>query len=229
MSKENPIIERVAESPTPEPGPATRDISKIVAILALLGLLICLISHYRSGVVINWSRTKDFTDAVSHVIQSLAIITGGLWAYFKFRKSRTFQESLIPGVVGKFVTIDDRSYLIINTQVKNVGESRIDLLSASALIVFEYLLSPGEDIHTVAEKRITSFDVFEDKDQYIEPNEIIERTRFIAIPSPLRLGYRLEIEVISSSGFTWRSSTIVEKSSSGVNIASSVAATLEGG
>jgi hypothetical protein len=217
MAQENPLVDIVAEAPSPESGSKKQNIIKALGVLSLLGFLICLITHY-SGVVIDWSRTKDFTDALNHVVQSLAIIAGGIWAYFKFRKSRTFQESLIPGVVGRFAAIDDRNYLIVNTQVKNVGSSRVTFSSASALIIFEYLPSPGEDIHTVADERITSFDIFEARDQYIEPNEIIERTRFIAIPSPLKLGYRLEIEVISSSSFAWRSSTIVDKSSLSVNI-----------
>jgi len=52
-----------------------------------------------------------------------------------------------------------------------------------------------------------------DKDRYIEPNEIIEGHRFIAIPNPLKLAYRLEVEVASIAGFTWRASHIVDKSS----------------
>jgi hypothetical protein len=217
MSKEREPAYLPAEVRNPQSGPQSQIIVKTIAALGALSFLVCLITHY-SGVVVDWSHTKDFTDAANHVIQSLAIIAGGIWAFFKFRKSRTFQESLVPGVVGRFAAIDSRNYLIINTQVKNVGTSRVSFSQASALIIFEYLPSQGQDIHTVADQRITSFDIFEDEEQFIEPNEIMERTRFIAIPSPLSLGYRLEVEVISSSGFTWRSSTIIDKSSLGGNI-----------
>jgi len=78
---------------------------------------------------------------------------------------------------------------------------------------FEYYPSSQNEIHTVADNRLTSFEVFGDKDRYIEPNEIIEGQRFIAIPNPLKLAYRLEVEVASIAGFTWRASHIVDKSS----------------
>jgi hypothetical protein len=51
------------------------------------------------------------------------------------------------------------------------------------------------------------------KERYIEPNEIMETQRFISIPGPLKLAYRLEVEILSQSGFTWSAATIVDKSS----------------
>ena len=80
------------------------------------------------------------------------------------------------------------------------------------MIVFEYISQLDPAIITVADKRLTAFDVFNEKDRYIEPNEIIESQRLIAIPKPLKSAYRLELEILSDSGYTWRATTIVDKS-----------------
>lgn len=100
----------------------------IAGLIALL-LFICLVRNY-SALTINWTKTKDLTDAFRNVTQGLAFIAGGVWAYFKFRKGRTFQESLVPDVAGRFVFIDGTAYLAATTEVKNVGLSKIELSQA---------------------------------------------------------------------------------------------------
>ena len=87
-------------------------------------LVLCLVVHYSSSGV-DWARTRDFTEAFANVSQSLALIGGGVWAYFKFAKGRTFQDRLIPNVSGKFVAIDGSVFLIVTAQLKNVGLSGI--------------------------------------------------------------------------------------------------------
>src|SRR6185295_3071604 len=87
-------------------------------------LLLCLVAHY-SPITIDWTRTKDFTDAFANLTQSLALIAGGVWAYFKFAKGRTFQDRLIPTVTGKVLSIDGSVFLIVTVQIKNVGLSKL--------------------------------------------------------------------------------------------------------
>jgi Transcriptional regulator containing an amidase domain and an AraC-type DNA-binding HTH domain len=97
-----------------------------VPILGLVSgaLVLCLVGHYGSTTV-DWTKTKDFTEAFVNVTQSLALIAAGLWAYFKFAKGRTFRDRLTPSVSGKFVSIDDSVFLVVTMQLKNVGLSRI--------------------------------------------------------------------------------------------------------
>lgn len=188
-----------------------------IASVILGALLLCLVAHY-SAVTIDWSRTKDFTDAVVNVIQALALIAGGVWAYFKFAKGRTFRERLIATVSGKFVSIGGSVFLSVATQIKNVGLSRITIdQEASSLIIFECIPSKAGQILSVRNIRITSFQVFGDKDRYIEPNENVERQHLIALPSVSRIGYQLEFVVLTISGCAWRAMTIVDRSSLGDN------------
>ena len=180
--------------------------------MAFGALVLCLVAHYGST-TIDWTRTKDFTEAFANVTQTLALIAGGVWAYFKFAKGRTFRDRLIPTVSGKFISIDGSVFLIVATQLQNVGLSRIALdHEASSLIVFEYFPPEPEEIRSVKNIPLTAFQVFGDKDRYIEPNEIVERQTLIALPRLSSIGYQLELNMLSDSGYGWRATTIVDKS-----------------
>ena len=180
--------------------------------MAIGALMFCLLAHYGS-ITIDWTRTKDFTDAFANVTQSLALIAGGVWAYFKFAKGRTFQDRLIPTVNAKIVMIDGTVFLNVTTQIKNVGLAQISFKSkASTLNVFEYIVSETGEITSVVTNRLTSLRVFGDEDKFIEPNELVEREDLIALPGVSTVGYQLEFQVISESGYSWRTTTIARSS-----------------
>lgn len=180
--------------------------------LAIGALLSCLVLHYGS-ITIDWTRTKDFTDAFANVVQSVALIAGGVWAYFKFAKGRTFQDRLIPTVNAEFVLIDGSVFLVVTTQTKNVGSARIAFNpKASTVKIFEYILSDTSQIVSVETKRLGSFTVLGDEDKYIEPNEVVQRQSLIVLPRVSIIGYQLEFEVLSVSGYSWRATTIAGNS-----------------
>ena len=175
-------------------------------------LMLCLVAHYGSATV-DSARTKDFAQAFANVTQSLALIAGGVWAYFKFVKGRTFEDRLNTTVSGKLISIYGSVFLIVTIRLQNVGLSRIAFdQDVSSLEIFEYVPSQGEDILRVKNDLLTSFRVFGDKDRYIEPNEIVERETLIALQVLSKIGYQLELEVSSYSGYAWRTTTVVGKS-----------------
>jgi len=175
-------------------------------------LLFCLVVHYGS-ITIDWTRTKDFTEAFANLTQSLAFIGGGVWAYFKFAKGRTFRDRLTPTVSAKFVLIDGSVFLVVTTRIQNVGLAKIAFNpEASTVIVYDYILSETGKIMSVVSNRLTSFKVFGDEDKYIEPNEMVERQCLIVLPRVSRIGYQLEFEVVSESGYSWRATTIADTS-----------------
>ncbi|HKG59538.1 MAG TPA: hypothetical protein VKB05_07150 [Pyrinomonadaceae bacterium] len=175
------------------------------------GLGLCLVAHY-SSITVDWTRTKDFTEAFASVTQSLALIAG-VWAYFKFVKGRTFRERLTPTVNGKFISIDGSVFLVVTIMFHNVGLSRIAFdQKVSSLTVFACLPSDDEEIVSVKNKWLAVFQVFGDKDRFIEPNEIVERQSLIALPEVSNIGYQLEVEVVTDSGYAWRATTIVDTS-----------------
>jgi len=178
--------------------------------MAFGALVLCLFAHYTT---VDWTRTKDFAEAFASITQSLALIAGGVWAYFKFAKGRTFQERLTPTLTGRLVSIDECVFLVITMQFKNVGLSRIAFdQETSLLAVFEFVPSKTEEILRVNDSLLASFRVFRDKDRYIEPNEVVERQRLFVLPEGPSIGYQLEIEVVTDSGYAWRATTVVDKS-----------------
>ncbi|HYV14209.1 MAG TPA: hypothetical protein VE980_25100 [Pyrinomonadaceae bacterium] len=175
-------------------------------------LVVCLVAHY-SSTTVDWARTKDFAEAFASVSQSLALMAGGVWAYFKFAKGRTFRDRLTTTVSGKLVSMDGSVFLIVTIRLQNVGLSRIAFdQQVSSLDVFEYVPPQAEEILSVKNNQLSSFRVFGNKDRYIEPNEMIERQTLIALPHVSKIGYQLELEVLSNSGYEWRTTTVVGKS-----------------
>jgi hypothetical protein len=84
--------------------------------MVLGALVLCLVAHY-SSTTVDWARTNDFAEAFANVSQSLALIAGGVWAYFKFAKGRTFRDRLNPTVNGKLVSIDGSVFLLGTIQL----------------------------------------------------------------------------------------------------------------
>ena len=145
-------------------------------------------------------------------------VFSGFWAYYKLIKGRSFQDSLSPAISGRFASIDGGVYLVVSIQIKNADSTKVDFNhKGSALIVYEYTVPSETEIHGVTDRRLTTFDLFQPNQQYMEPNEVLELRKFIAIPGPVNLGYRVEVEVSSASGFTWTATDIVDKASMGDN------------
>ena len=116
-------------------------------------------------------------------------------------------------MTGRFVLIDGSVFLIVTTQLHNVGLSRIAFdRELSSLVVFGCVLSEAEEIRSIKNTPLTSFQVFGDKDLHMEPNEILERQTLIALPPVSSIGYQLFLEVLSDSGYGWRATTIVDRS-----------------
>lgn len=210
----SPTLVPAPDEPAPRPLLWFRDNSLPLSGLLLLILVVCLVAHY-SPLRIDWATTHQFTGSIQNVIQVLALCAGGCWAYFKFVKARTFKQSLTPAVSGRFVMLDGMVYLIATVRIKNVGSSRIDFdREASGLILYEYISRADAQVYAVKDKRLASFEVFEmSKERYVEPNEAIEVQQFILIPDQPKLAYRLEADIFSTSGFTWRAMSIVDKAS----------------
>src|SRR4029078_7212056 len=135
----------------PKPLQWIKDNSLPISGLLLLVVLSCLVAHY-SSIEIDWATTHDFTGSIQDIIQVIAFCAAGWWAYFKFIKGRTFQESLTPAVSGRLVSLDGRTYLVATIQIKNVGSSKIDFdREASALIFYEYTSTKDTEIHAVVD------------------------------------------------------------------------------
>jgi len=90
------------KEPDPKPVEWTKDNSLPIIGLLSLAFLFCLVAHY-STTKLDWPTTHQIVSSAQAVVQTLALIVAGIWAYFKFNKERTYQERLIPTITGRFV------------------------------------------------------------------------------------------------------------------------------
>jgi len=201
-----------AGAPEPDPNLVRWLKENAVAVVSLTSLvsLLCLIRHY-IPITIDWSKTKDFTDVFSNATQGVGLIAAGVWAYFKFIKGRTFQETLISNVSGRVLLIDGNAFLIVTTQIKNVGSSKVTLnQELSVLTVFEYVPPRTQEIVIAIDNPLTSLPAFVDKKSHLEPNEGIKTQRLLALPLLSRIAYRLELEIRSDTDYKWQTMSIVD-------------------
>src|SRR4051794_12870338 len=83
---------------------------------------------------------KDALSALQSIATMAALLVGGLWAYFKLFKGRTYTRRLEPAIeIKKTIFTDDYSCLIMKVSIKNVGLTRVDIdMRSSTIDVMSY-------------------------------------------------------------------------------------------
>lgn len=140
----------------------------------------------------------NILDDLEKIFTILAIIIGGLWAYFNYFKGRVYRTRIEPKVSGKVFYKDDSAYLIVSAQLKNVGLSKVNLQKkGSGFRVFKYLggsQPPGA--RTVKYHRLGTFSVFNDH-RWIESGETIKEEQLIRLPKSDDFAFLLEMRIVA--------------------------------
>jgi hypothetical protein len=176
----------------------------VAAIIAL-----AIYNHYSTR-TIDWSKTKDVFDVLKNVATIIAFGAGSVWAYFNFFKGRTYRSRLEPKVSGKIISRNGAYYLIVTAQLENVGLSdvRIDQ-KGSALRVFAYAVGERPSkARSVEQSRLITLSIFEDHG-WIEPGELIEDQRLIAISNVEYIALQIKLRLVSNE-IEWNSAAIIE-------------------
>jgi hypothetical protein len=71
---------------------------------------------------------KTVIDIIGTLITGAAVVVGGVWAYFKFVKGRTFRPRLEVHMFGQWRRVDQRQLLHARIRVKNIGSSNVTLV-----------------------------------------------------------------------------------------------------
>lgn len=184
----------------------------IFALIAIgVGVIIVLaLYNYYSTVTVNWSKTKDVFDVLKNVATIIAFGAGAVWAYFNFFKGRTYRSRLEPKVSGKIISRNGAYYLIVTAQLKNIGLSDVKIdQKGSALRVFAYTFGQRPSkARSVEQSRLITLSVFEDHG-WIEPGELIEDQRLIAIPDVEHVALQIRLRLVSNR-IEWNSAAIIE-------------------
>jgi hypothetical protein len=143
-------------------------------------------------------------ESVAKIIQSAAavaaVIGGALWAYYRFVKSRTFQARLTVGVSGKYHKVEDRTFIVVNATVQNVGAGKAIIKQSGTAI---RLL--GHDSYDklngsakLPEEAIGAYGVFEGHDN-AEPLESFEDCKVIQVHTEPYVAISIELRVVGGS------------------------------
>src|SRR5512132_4173741 len=110
---------------------------------------------------------------VGTAITALAVIIGGIWAYFKFVKGRTYRPRLEVGLFGQWRIINGRPLLQARLTVKNIGASVVTLLQKGTGLRVGML--EGNQPSPPAAQVWRELRVFEvlGEHQWIEPQETV--------------------------------------------------------
>ncbi len=130
-------------------------------------------------------------------LRILAYIVGGLFAYWKFFKGRTFHPRLEPSVTAAARTEAGQVILRVSCKLKNVGLSSIDLdREHSAIRILLRDLPLSSDIAEIewGRKSNLSVDVFQNH-EWIEGGETIEDQHLFVFPSMPRQSCRVELRM----------------------------------
>jgi hypothetical protein len=141
---------------------------------------------------------KTVVDIVGTVVTAVAVAVGGLWAYFKFVKGRTYRPRLEVGMSGRWRQVDGTDLLHARIIVRNIGNSVVTLLQrGTGLRVSVPAADQGTAPAAVAWTVLRVFEILGEH-EWIEPGETVSDDVL------LNLGVPEPIPVMFESRLVWR-------------------------
>jgi hypothetical protein len=117
---------------------------------------------------------QTVTDIAGTLVTSLAIIVGGVWAYFKFVKGRTYRPRLEVDLAGEWHIVNGCQCLRARVAVKNIGASVVTLRQKGTGLRVSVPIDDRQGIPALVEwQSLRVFPIFEEHN-WIEPGETIK-------------------------------------------------------
>jgi len=140
---------------------------------------------------------KTLTDAIGTIITSLAVIVGGIWAYFKFAKGRTLRPKLAIDVSGQWLRKNRKHWLHARITVENIGTSKVTITQKGTYIEVKVLAASQPSPPDYAKwKSVGEYEILDDH-RWIEPGETVSDDLMLNLgmrPAPFRLDARLIVQ-----------------------------------
>jgi hypothetical protein len=130
------------------------------------------------------SDVQAAISALSSAITAMAVLIGGLWAYFKFVRGRTYRPRLSVTMSAQWRPIDERQMLHIRITVKNIGASVVTLRQRGGTGLGISVLSPKQPAPPTAVEweMIRVFEILRDH-EWIEAGETVSDDLLLDIDS----------------------------------------------
>lgn len=167
----------------------------------------------------DWHKNVE---SFEKLVTALGIIVGGIWAWLKFFRGRTFRSRLELEVLGKILNDENLNYVRATMQIKNVGLAQVLLKKPqtylNAFVTAQTLGNPSENLYNAEWLQPATFLVFQEHG-WIEPGETVTDQLLIQLPDAKQVACQLELIVNSSpsrwslkekEGNKWNARTVVD-------------------
>jgi hypothetical protein len=143
-------------------------------------------------------NVKTVVDIVGTAVTAAAVMIGGIWAYFKFVKGRTYRPRLEAGLSGQWSLVDGRHLLQARITVKNIGASMVRLLQEGTGLRVS-VLAPDQPAAPAcaAWKNLRVFEILGEH-EWIEPEETVSDDLL------LDLGISEPVSTLFEARLVWR-------------------------
>jgi len=147
----------------------------------------------------SWSDVAQGAAAIAGIV---ALIVGGLWAYFLFVKGRTFSNRLEPSAEGELLQVNGKTMVRLKLVVKNAGAS-VFTFADHPKAVYLYATAAADWVSAAnvlwSDPYLRLTRILENHD-WIEGGETIVDEVLVSVPDGDWLAYRLEVRLGSRSG-----------------------------
>ena len=122
-------------------------------------------------------------ETISKLLTDLAIVFGGGWVLYNYLAGRTHRARVQLRVSGERTLREGHEYLLVKTELSNVGLARVELVSdGCATTVYAHELPRADRSVMEPEwKELPAFDLFRGQ-QWVEPSGLLTDQQLIAVP-----------------------------------------------
>lgn len=164
----------------------------------------------------NLETIYQVSETIYRTVATVAIVVGGLWAYMKYMRGRTFAErlflSLEGGLMGSRLAVETQR-LLVKCRADNIGTRRILFKPEESSVTLRAVVlqpAPAEGAQRARWDEIATYPVFE-KEPAIEPGESAEQNIIIELPEGPVDTVLLELAVYSNRrNKRWTTSSVVQ-------------------
>jgi hypothetical protein len=154
---------------------------------------------------------KDLAAAAQSVATAVALAVGGIWAYYKFFRSRTFRPRLEGAVQARLVRSGGRRLIDVTVTIKNAGLTRLDLTQEGSGLRF--FCNTGEESDYLYDqlpwRHLITHPVFT-AHAWVEPSESISDRLLVQLEDDAALAYRLELRLVAGTSRNAPAHTFVQ-------------------
>lgn len=141
------------------------------------------------------SELDSLTKIAQQTVQTVAIVAGGAWAYFKFIRGRLFHHRAELNLAADLVKVAESTALKVRLEVKNAGASQLPIASC------EVIASVRSGTLVQKWTRVANSRTPIIRSQIVESQETVAGQELVEVPAPYPEGvghaYRVRAEMLT--------------------------------